>query len=70
MKRLTENGEAADVKECMAKSVKTVFGLDLSDEELEASLAKPEQPEASSGESLLKTSMRLFKQITPASPFR
>ena len=48
MKRLAESKEAADVKEAMAKGVKAVFGIELTDEELEAALAKPETSEEAS----------------------
>ena len=48
MKQLTESNEAADVKEAMAKSVKAVFGLDLTDEDVEAAMAKPEEAPADS----------------------
>jgi len=53
MLRLSEGKDPADkaeLKEIMAKAAKTVFGLELTDEELEESLETAEKPVAAPGE--------------------
>ena len=50
MMRLAEGRKDVDVKAIMAEAARTVFGLDLTDEELEAALATSEKTDAAPGE--------------------